>query len=101
MPHGGYLVNTSRGGVLDEGAILDALRTNQLAGAALDVLPGEQELAQGRSRSIIEYARDHDNLLITPHIGGATKESMAKTEVFMARKLQRFLKQERWGLYAY
>jgi phosphoglycerate dehydrogenase-like enzyme len=35
----------------------------------------------------------HDNLLITPHIGGATHESMAKTEVFMARKLAKFLQE--------
>jgi D-3-phosphoglycerate dehydrogenase len=36
---------------------------------------------------LIRYARDHDNLIITPHIGGCTVESMAKTEVFMAKRL--------------
>jgi D-3-phosphoglycerate dehydrogenase len=40
---------------------------------------------------LLAYAREHNNLLITPHIGGATIESMAMTEVFVARKLAKFL----------
>jgi len=92
LPPGGVLVNTSRGGVVDETALLDSLTTGHLSGAALDVLQHEPRLARGGSSSLIAYAQQHDNLLITPHVAGATVESMAKTEVFMARKLARFLR---------
>jgi phosphoglycerate dehydrogenase-like enzyme len=39
----------------------------------------------------VAYAKAHGNLLLTPHLGGATVESMAMTEAFMADKLKRFL----------
>ncbi len=89
LPRGALLVNTARGQVLDEAALLDALESGHLGGAALDVLWNERS---GAAESpLAAYARAHDNLLITPHIGGATYESMAATEIFMARKLRRFL----------
>ncbi len=86
MKKGGWFVNTSRGELVDETALLAALGSHRLAGAALDVITDEHsvDLAQ---HPLIRYARDHDNLIITPHIGGCTVESMAKTEVFMARRL--------------
>jgi len=90
LPPGAVLVNTARGQVLDESALLNALESGRLAGAALDVICDER--AKGPNRSpLVQYARTHDNLLITPHIAGATYESMAATEIFMARKLKAFL----------
>lgn len=86
MKPGALLVNTSRGELLDEAALLDALHSGKLAGAALDVLADEYAGSIG-SNPLIEYSRQHDNVLITPHIGGCTVESMAKTEVFLARKI--------------
>jgi len=88
---GAILINTSRGEVLDEKALVDSLVSGQLAGAAVDVLCHENSDEGIRHSPLLVYARTHDNLLITPHIGGATDESMAKTEVFMALKLARFL----------
>jgi D-3-phosphoglycerate dehydrogenase len=87
MKAGAWFVNTARGEVIDETALLDALRSGQLAGAAVDVLCGEQHDGK-MNHPLVAYAREHDNLLITPHIGGCTVESMEKTEVFMARKLR-------------
>ncbi len=84
------LINTSRGDVLDQKALLEALENNKIAGAALDVLEEEYE-GDIKSSPLIDYARSHDNLIITPHIGGATYESMHKTEIFMAEKLQQFI----------
>jgi D-3-phosphoglycerate dehydrogenase len=66
------------------------LQSGHLGGAALDVLKGENS-GSGKwlkKDPLLQYARKNQNLLITPHIGGATSDSMEKTEIFMARKLQ-------------
>jgi D-3-phosphoglycerate dehydrogenase / 2-oxoglutarate reductase len=83
---GVWLVNTARGELVDEAALLDALREGRLAGAALDVVaddsvwPGRVPAGQG----LVEYARGADNLLITPHIGGYARDSVASTRRFVA-----------------
>ena len=89
LPEGAVLINTSRGAVVDEAALLAALGSGHLAGAGLDVVA--DELSGGPSQALLAYARDHDNLILTPHMGGATVESMEKAEIFMAQKLARFL----------
>jgi D-3-phosphoglycerate dehydrogenase len=94
LPVGALLVNTSRGQVLDEAALLAALESGHLGGAALDVLADERQANLVES-PLVRYARTHDNLILTPHIGGATRESMAATEIFMAHKLRAFLTQYR------
>jgi len=86
MQAGAWFINTARGELIDETALLDALRSGHLAGAALDVLRGEQQIFKG-DHPLVAYARAHDNLLITPHIGGCTAESMENTAVFMAKRL--------------
>ena len=90
LPAGALLVNTARGQVIDELALLQALESGRLAGAALDVL-AEETRGQLQTSPLLAYARSHANLIITPHLGGATVESMAATEVFMANKLKEFL----------
>jgi len=90
LPPSAVLVNTSRGEIIDEPALATALQSGQLAGAALDVLCHEREQHLRQQSPLIHYACNHDNLLITPHTGGATYESMAKTEIFMANKLAAF-----------
>ena len=92
LPPGALLINTARGAVLDEKALLATLESGQLGGAALDVLSDETAPTRRLTARLVEYARSHSNLLITPHIGGATLDSMHATEIFMARKLGRFVK---------
>jgi D-3-phosphoglycerate dehydrogenase len=92
LPVGAVLLNTARGDVVEPEGLLWALQSGHLAGAALDVLPGEREPGRAAAAALLAYARARDNLLITPHVGGATVESMARTEVFMARKLVSFLR---------
>lgn len=80
---GNFLINTSRGELIDEAALLESLRSGRLAGAALDVFDGEyaincEEIWQ--KNPLLDYARTHDNLLITPHIGGSTYDAWELTE---------------------
>jgi len=86
---GACLINTARAEVVDQAALLGALRSGRLAGAGLDVLEGE--FAPGFSPAghpLVEYARTHDNLIITPHIGGSTVDAWARTE---ARTIERMI----------
>jgi D-3-phosphoglycerate dehydrogenase len=92
LPSGALLINTARGAVLDETVLLETLKSGQLGGAALDVLSDETTSSRSLTAHLIEYARSHSNLLLTPHIGGATIDSMHATEIFMARKLEQFIK---------
>lgn len=86
LPSGAFLVNTSRGGVLDEAALMQRLQSGRLEGAALDVLQAEE--GGPPNHELLAWAAEHDNLVLTPHIGGATSESMERTEIFMAEKLR-------------
>ena len=80
LKKGAYLVNTSRGAVIDEEALLEALDAGTLSGAALDVfseepLPPEHPL------------RQHPRVILTPHIGGSTAEAQARVAVDAARQV--------------
>ncbi len=79
-----WLINTSRGGIVDDVALLDLLKKEKLAGAALDVIYGEPNI---ENNALIQFAKENRNLIITPHIGGCTYESFEKTEAFIGDKL--------------
>jgi D-3-phosphoglycerate dehydrogenase / 2-oxoglutarate reductase len=91
MKEGAWFVNTARGELVDENALLKTLESRWLSGAALDVLCNERSDGMG-DHPLITYSRTHDNLIITPHIGGCTAESMEKTECFLANQLMALLK---------
>ncbi len=93
MRPGAVLVNTSRGGIVDEAALVDALNSGRLGGAALDVIDGEWDADLAR-HPLVRYAAAHDNLLLTPHCGGATVEAQQETLGFIARKLLEFLRED-------
>jgi (S)-sulfolactate dehydrogenase len=77
---GSVLINAARGGVVDEAALIEALRSGQLGGAALDVFEHEPlDAARG-----IAFA-DLPNLLLTPHIAGVTEESNVRVSEVTAR----------------
>ena len=93
MKRGSLLINTARGEVVDEAALLAALNEGTLGGAALDVLCGENSGDPDWmvKDALIEYAGMSSNLVITPHIGGATRKSMGATEEFLAHKIASYL----------
>lgn len=89
MKPAAYLINTSRGQIVDEEAIIEALEGGRLAGYATDVLADELEFTADKASSLmIEYAKTHDNVIITPHIGGTTVEARRDTDVFIANKIK-------------
>ena len=87
---GSYFINTSRGEIVDFNALLGCLKNGKLAGAALDVFEGEfnkgfQEHL--KDHALLEYAETHDNLLVTPHIGGSTYDAWKETEEYTIRMI--------------
>lgn len=97
MKSDAVLINTSRGEVIDESALLVFLKSNKIAGAALDVLSGEKSFRSGvsdwpKSDPLVLYARAYSNLILSPHIGGLTVDSIKAVEIFMARRLVSNLK---------
>src|SRR6056297_1652175 len=70
MKEGAFIVNCARGGVVDEGALLEALDSGKVAAAAVDVF--EEEPTPN------EKLYTHPKIALTPHIGGSTKESQAR-----------------------
>jgi len=88
MKKGAFFINTSRGEVVDEGALLAALQSGHLAGAALDVLAGDSSW-EGRvpeGHPLVAFAKSNPQLIITPHIGGYARESLDGTRLFMINK---------------
>jgi D-3-phosphoglycerate dehydrogenase len=79
MKKGVYIVNTARGGVVSELDLLAALDNGQVAGAALDVFDGEP--------LIRPELRTHQRVLLTPHIGGSTKEAQERIGIELAEKV--------------
>jgi len=86
MKPGAVLVNTSRGGVVDERALVRALESGALGGAGLDVIEGEWS-PDLRSHPLVRYANARQNLVISPHTGGVTFESQRMTLEFLAGKI--------------
>jgi len=87
MKETAYLINTSRGPVVDERALVRALREGEIAGAALDVYEDEPRLAPGLA--------ELDNVVLTPHIASATVETREKMAVMAAENLLAGLRGER------
>lgn len=88
MKRGALLINTSRGEIVNEEALLDALRRGHLGGAALDVLAGDSRWPDGGpgpTHPLIAYARSNRNLVLTPHMGGYGRQSISRTRKFVAQ----------------
>lgn len=87
MKTGSFLINASRGTVVDIEALSAALSRDHLAGAAIDVFPVEP---RSNADEFISPLREFDNVILTPHIGGSTQEAQANIGLEVAEKLVRF-----------
>jgi D-3-phosphoglycerate dehydrogenase len=83
-----YLINTSRGSIVDEQALVEALENGRIAGAALDVYTKEPVEPDNPLLKL-------DNVTLTPHVGGITREVPLRTAEIIAEDVARFLKGER------
>jgi D-3-phosphoglycerate dehydrogenase len=83
MRPGSYFINTARETLVDEGALDGALASGHIAGAALDVV-------RPRSSSGPHPLLRHENVVITPHIGGATHETLLRGVTMVAAEIERF-----------
>lgn len=94
MKKGSYLINASRGTVVDIPALIDAMRSGKVAGAALDVYPNEPagngDYFNNDLNTFAADLRSLKNLIITPHIGGSTEEAQKAIGVEVAQNLVRY-----------
>ncbi len=84
MRAGSYLINNSRGGVVDIPALAAALRSGHLAGAAVDVFPSEPRAG---TEAFISPLQGLANVILTPHIGGSTQEAQERIGEEVAAKM--------------
>ncbi len=84
MKKGAFLINNSRGTVVDLDALAAALRDGHLRGAAIDVFPVEPS---GNNEAFLSPLQGLDNVILTPHVGGSTEEAQERIGQEVARKL--------------
>lgn len=85
MKRGAFFINTARGGIVDETALIAALRNGQLSGAALDV----REIEPPAAKTDLEQL---DNVILTPHIAAHTTEAQTRTIDAVAADMDRLLR---------
>ncbi len=87
MKEGAIFINASRGTVVDIPALAQALSSKKVAGAAIDVFPTEPK---SNDEEFISELRGFDNVILTPHIGGSTKEAQENIGLEVASKLAKY-----------
>lgn len=94
MKVGSYLINASRGSVVDIPALINASRSGKIAGAALDVYPNEPAANGDYFNNSLNHwgedLRSLNNIILTPHIGGSTEEAQRGIGIEGACPIQRF-----------
>jgi D-3-phosphoglycerate dehydrogenase / 2-oxoglutarate reductase len=89
LKNSAYLINTSRGGVIDTDALIRCLETKSLAGAALDVLENESSITADHPLCKME------NVVLTPHSAWYSEDSLRQLQINSAMEVARFIKGER------
>ena len=89
MKKDSYFLNTARGGIVDESALIESLRNNHLKAAAVDVISNEQS-SDFSNHPMIKHARNNRNLMVSPHIAGLTVDSQEKAALFAIEQLEAY-----------
>jgi D-3-phosphoglycerate dehydrogenase len=87
MKKGAGLINASRGTVVDIDALVAALESKHLSGAAIDVFPTEPK---GNAEPFVSALRGMDNVILTPHVGGSTQEAQRDIGIEVSGKLLKY-----------
>ena len=87
MKKGAILLNASRGTVVDIDALVEAMESEHLAGAAIDVFPVEPK---SNTEEFESPLRQFDNVILTPHVGGSTQEAQENIGIEVAGKLAKY-----------
>ena len=84
-----YIINTSRGAVVQTEALINALKQNSIAGAALDVLENEQlQSFSDIEKEEMNFLTNQSNVLLTPHIAGYSTQAFYKMSTVIIEKLE-------------
>jgi D-3-phosphoglycerate dehydrogenase len=87
MKKGAGLINAARGTVVDIDALVSALQSKHLGGAAIDVFPKEPK---GNTEEFVSPLRGMDNVILTPHVGGSTQEAQRDIGIEVSNKLMKY-----------
>lgn len=90
MKKGSILINTSGGSIIDEKALVRALKEGKVAGVGVDVLNTEPK---NEESPLWQYAKKHENVIITPHIGGFCPETVGLSVRFSGERISTYFKE--------
>lgn len=84
-----FIINTSRGNIIETSALINALKNGKICGAALDVLENEKlETLNTIQKENLEYLLQNDKVIITPHIAGYSNQAFLKMSEVILKKLK-------------
>jgi D-3-phosphoglycerate dehydrogenase len=81
LKRGAFVINTARGGLIDEPALLEALQSGQVGGAGLDVFENEPDLTDATVKQLLA----HPHVIASAHAAGSSEEGLARTNAIAAR----------------
>lgn len=96
LKSGSTFINVSRGELVNEAALVEALDLGILRAVGVDVLPGDSHWTFGEQveSALIEKSRQTDRVLVTPHVGGYAREAVKKTRLFMIQRVNQVINDE-------
>lgn len=89
LPKDAIVINTARPGLLDESYLLLLMKQGRIRAAALDCINWELDKSKPLMLDpLVQYAKDHDNLILTPHIAGSTLDAWRETEMAVIEQVK-------------